>query len=253
MSAISPSAFLLLIGNELLSGRTQDKNLAFVGRRLSELGIRLTEARVIPDDSDAIIHNVNDSRRRFDYVFTTGGIGPTHDDITSAAVARAFDQPLERHPQAEQRLRAFYGSDVNDARLRMADMPAGAILVDNPLSGAPGFQIENVFVLAGIPAVMQAMFDGLADRLRHGRPILSRTLTTDRREGALAAGMRALQNRYPELTIGSYPFFSPENKGVNIVVSGTDAELLNAVIEELRELVHSLDGQVKETGMTQMG
>lgn len=247
MSASSPSAFLLLIGNELLSGRTQDKNLAFVGRRLAGLGIRLTEARVIPDDSDAIIHNVNDSRRRFDYVFTTGGIGPTHDDITSAAVARAFDRSLERHPQAEQRLRAFYGSDVNDARLRMADMPAGAILVDNPLSGAPGFQIENVFVLAGIPAVMQAMFDGLADRLQHGRPILSRTLTTDRREGELASALTALQARYPGLAIGSYPFFSAHKRGVNIVLSGVDVELLNSALAELRGVVAELGGLCEES------
>ncbi|MDZ7735299.1 MAG: competence/damage-inducible protein A [Gammaproteobacteria bacterium] len=172
---------------------TQDRNLAFIGKRLAALGISLRETRVIADDTHVIVHNVNDTRQRFDYVFTTGGIGPTHDDITAAAVAKAFGVDLERNPAAEQALRDFYDEQINEARLKMAKIPAGAELVDNPLSGAPGFQIGNVFVLAGIPSVMQAMFDVLAERLRHGAPILSRTLTTDRREGEIAAG----SDRYP--------------------------------------------------------
>lgn len=252
MSTHTPSACLLLIGNELLSGRTRDQNLAFLGERLAAIGIRLAEARVIPDEAPLIIRHVNECRQRFDYVFTTGGIGPTHDDITAAAVARAFDRPLERHPEAERRLRDFYNSELNAARLRMAEMPAGAELIDNPLSGAPGFQIENVFVLAGIPAVMQAMFDSLilANRLRHGRPILSRTLTTDRREGELAAGLTQIQERYPEICIGSYPFFTSQHKGVNIVLSGIDAGLINEAVAELRSLVASLDGRCEEQGVT---
>lgn len=242
----APTACLLLIGNELLSGRTQDKNLAFLGRRLDAMGIRLGEARVIADDTHIIVHNVNDARQRFDYVFTTGGIGPTHDDITSAAVAKAFGVALERNPDAERILRDFYGDDVNEARLKMAEMPVGAVMIENPLSGAPGFQIANVFVLAGIPSVMQAMFDGLADRLRRGAPILSRTLTTDRREGELAPGLTDLQARFPAISIGSYPFFTTRKKGVNIVLRGTDAVQINDVMNELRTLVDELGGICEE-------
>lgn len=245
-TSTNPTACLLLIGNELLSGRTQDRNLAFLGKRLAAMGIRLAEARVIADDTHIIVHNVNDARQRFDYVFTTGGIGPTHDDITAAAVAKAFGVPLERHPQAEQILRDYYGDKINEARLRMAEMPAGAKPVSNPLSGAPGFKINNVYVLAGIPSVMQAMFDSLADGLRHGRPILSRTLTTDRREGELAAGLTAIQERYPEVSIGSYPFFTTEKKGVNIVVRGVDARVLDESVNDLRALVDSLGGICEE-------
>lgn len=249
-TSTNPTACLLLIGNELLSGRTQDKNLAFLGKRLAAMGIRLAEARVIADDTHIIVHNVNDTRQRFDYVFTTGGIGPTHDDITSAAIARAFNVPLKRHPRAEQVLRDFYADSLNEARLRMADIPAGAELIDNPISGAPGFQIANVYVLAGIPSVMQAMFDALAEGLRHGEPILSRTLTTDRREGELAEGLTDIQSRYPDLSIGSYPFFTSAQKGVNIVVRGLNAELLNEAVNELRALVDALGGICEEQGET---
>lgn len=238
----SPTASLLLIGNELLSGRTQDRNLAFIGKRLAELGITLAEARVIADNTAIIVANINDCRPRFDYVFTTGGIGPTHDDITAAAVAQAFGQPLERHPAAEQVLHEFYGGQVSEARLKMAEMPAGAVPIDNPLSGAPGFQIENVFVLAGIPAVMQAMFDTLAGRLEHGAPILSRSLKTNCREGELAAGLGAIQIRYPQVAIGSYPFFNDGGYGVNLVFRGTDAVLLDQVEVELQDLVMALGG-----------
>lgn len=238
----SHTASLLLIGNELLSGRTRDRNLPFIGRRLAELGIRLAEARVIADDTATIVANINDCRQRFDYVFTTGGIGPTHDDITAAAVAKAFDQPIERHPAAEQILREFYGDEINGARLKMAEMPAGSVPIDNPLSGAPGFQIENVFVLAGIPAVMQAMFDTLAARLEHGAPILSRTLKTNCREGELAAGLSAIQIRYPQVAIGSYPFFNDDSHGVNLVFRGTEASLLDQVAHELEALVTAIGG-----------
>jgi len=242
----APTACLLLIGNELLSGRTEDRNLAFLGKRLAALGIGLLEARVIADDTDTIVHNVNDCRQRFDYVFTTGGIGPTHDDITSAAIAKAFDVPLQRHPGAEQALRDYYGEQLNAARLKMTEMPAGAVLIDNPLSGAPGFQMENVFVLAGIPSVMQAMFDALAERLRQGAPIQSRTLTTDRREGEIAERLGKIQARYPDVSIGSYPFFTAKAKGVNIVLRGTDAARTNLAVTELRELIDSLGGNCEE-------
>lgn len=238
----SPVACLLLIGNELLSGRTQDQNLAFAGRHLATLGIPLAEARVIADDTGTIVRHVNACRQQFDYVFTTGGIGPTHDDITAAAIARAFERPLERNPAAEQALRAFYGDTLNEARLKMAAMPIGAVPIDNPLSGAPGFQIDNVFVLAGIPAVMQAMFTALDGRLKRGAPIRSLTLCTDCREGELAAGLGDIQLRYPHVSIGSYPFFETGRYGVNLVLRGTEAAELEAVCTELEQLIASLSG-----------
>ncbi len=240
------TACLLLIGNELLSGRTQDQNLAYLGKRLAALGISLAEARVIADDNDTIIRHVNECRAAFDYVFTTGGIGPTHDDITAAAIAEAFGVAIERHSAAEQVLRDFYGEQLNESRLKMAHMPAGAVLIGNPLSGAPGFQIDNVFVLAGIPSVMQAMFEALAERLRHGAPILSRTLKTDRREGELATDLASLQAAYPELSIGSYPFFTSQHRGVNIVLRGTDSDRLGHAIAELCALVDKLGGHYEE-------
>lgn len=244
----SPHACLLLIGNELLSGRTQDQNLAFIGQRLAELGISLAEARVIRDDTSVIVDNVNDCRRRYDYVFTTGGIGPTHDDITAAAVAEAFGLPLQRQPRAETLLRDYYGDRITAARLKMAEMPAGALLVENPLSGAPGFQVENVFVLAGIPSVMQAMFDALTDRLRRGAPILSRTLTTDCRESELAPGLTRIQDQHADVSIGSYPFFNQAQFGVNLVLRGTDANHLARAADDVRNLIAELGGACHEGG-----
>ena len=177
LSKSSVTAALLVIGNEILCGQTRDANLAFLGERLTALGIRLDEARVVADDEDAIVAALNELRRRFDYVFTTGGIGPTHDDITAASVAKAFGRPLTLHPEAHRILQAYYKpGELNAARLRMAHTPEGAELVENPISGAPGFQVENVFVLAGIPSVMQAMFESLRHRLTGGERVLSETI-----------------------------------------------------------------------------
>lgn len=236
---------MLIIGNEILSGRTQDANLAFLGRRCDELGLLLREARVIPDEADVIIAQVNDCRARYDYVFTTGGIGPTHDDITSSTVARAFGVPLERNPEAQAALERYYEPGrLNAARLRMADIPAGARLIDNPVSGAPGFQLENVFVLPGVPAIMQAMFDGMADRLTGGAPILTESVVTDLLEGTLAADLGAIQQRFAEVSIGSYPFFRRGNLGVNLVLRATDADRLHAAATEVRAMIHALGGSV---------
>ena len=245
------SACLLLIGNELLSGRTHDQNLPFLGRRLAELGIVLAEARVIADDNATIIRHVNECRADYDYVFTTGGIGPTHDDITAAAVADAFGVEIEYNQAAEEELRRFYGERVNESRLKMAQMPAGALLVKNPHSGAPGFQMDNVFVLAGIPSVMQAMFDALAPQLRHGKPIMSRTLKTDRRESQIAAGLARIQATYPDISVGSYPFFTSRHRGVNIVLRGTDNARLDQAWHELLLLIEQLGGEC--TDMTETG
>ncbi len=235
------TACVLIIGNEILSGRTQDANLSFLGRRLNEIGIRLTEARVIPDVEPVIVETLNWARARFDYVFTTGGIGPTHDDITSACVAKAFGIPLILHPEARARLEAHYPpGQFNEARRRMAHTPQGARLIDNPVSTAPGFQVENVFVMAGIPVIMQAMFDGIAHRLSGGKPLLSRSLTLALGEGRIAKQLGALQEIYPDVEMGSYPFNREGDIGTRLVLRATEAARLDAAALELDEIVKTL-------------
>jgi molybdenum cofactor synthesis domain-containing protein len=235
------TAAALVIGNEILSGQTRDANLAFIAERLAALGIRLREARVVADETADIVAAVNDLRRRFDYVFTTGGIGPTHDDITSAAVAQAFGRPLVLHPEAHRILESYYQpGELNEARLRMAHAPEGAALVENPISGAPGFQIENVFVLAGIPAVMQAMFESLRHRLAGGAPLLSCTIVAELPEGRMAAGLGAIQAANPEVEIGSYPFHKNGRYGARLVVRSTDPERLARIGEDVAALVREL-------------
>ncbi|MBI2993954.1 MAG: competence/damage-inducible protein A [Gammaproteobacteria bacterium] len=240
-----PKACVVIIGNEILSGRTQDTNLAFLGRRCDELGILLAEARVIPDVEQTIIDHVNECRALYDYVFTTGGIGPTHDDITSASIARAFGVALERHPAAVAVLERFYEPGrLNEARLRMADIPAGATLIQNPVSGAPGFQIKNVFVLPGVPDILQAMFDGMTDRLVGGAPILTGNVVTGLFEGELALGLGAVQQRFPDVAIGSYPYFRQGRPGVNLVLRSTDRARLDAATLAVRGLIAGLGGSV---------
>src|SRR5471030_2464152 len=183
------TAALLIIGNEILSGRTQDANLSYIAKGLGGIGVRLREVRVIPDVAATIIATVNEVREKFDYVFTTGGIGPTHDDITSETIAQAFGVKWILHPEAKRLLLTHYKeSELNQARLRMAHVQEGAILIDNPVSLAPGFQIGNVFVMAGVPRIMQAMFDGVKTRLRRGAPMLSRTVRCALPEGIIAEG-----------------------------------------------------------------
>jgi molybdenum cofactor synthesis domain-containing protein len=238
------TAAVLIIGNEILSGRTRDANLPYLAVRLNEIGIRLREARVIADVEEDIVAAVNQCRSRYDYVFTTGGIGPTHDDITAASVAKAFGLPLVRNPAAVARLEAHYEPGMlNEARLRMANTPEGATLIDNPVSAAPGFQIGNVFVLAGVPSIMQAMFEGLKHRLAGGAPMLSRTVAVFLPEGAIAKGLGALQDRYPMLEIGSYPFFRQGKFGTSLVLRGTDSAVLDRAAEELRALIRELGAE----------
>lgn len=244
MAEKTVTACLLIIGNEILSGRTKDANLAFLGTRLNEIGIRLMEARVIPDVEATIVATLNEVRARFDYVFTTGGIGPTHDDITAACVAKAFGLPLTLHPEAHARLLAHYPKgELNESRLRMAHTPEGAKLIDNPVSTAPGFQIENVFVMAGIPAIMQAMFDGIVHRLVGGKPLLSRSLTLALPEGRIAKDLGALQEAYPDVEMGSYPFNRQGNFGTRLVLRATDPARLSDAAAELDRIVARLGGQ----------
>jgi molybdenum cofactor synthesis domain-containing protein len=238
------TAALVIIGNEILSGRTTDANLPYIASKLNQIGIRLMEVRVVADREDDIVAAVNACRNACTYVFTTGGIGPTHDDITAQAIAKAFGLPLERNAAALARLtRQYAPGDVNNARLSMADMPHGASLIDNPVSGAPGFQIGNVFVLAGVPSIMQAMFDGLIGRLKGGLPVLSRTVSCYLAEGTIAEGLAALQRRFPEVEIGSYPFFRARRFGTSLVLRAEDGTLLARAVEQLRALVTELGGE----------
>ncbi|MFN4281177.1 MAG: competence/damage-inducible protein A [Alphaproteobacteria bacterium] len=242
------TAAVVLIGNEILSGRTQDANLAYIAQRLNEAGVRVMEGRVVADIEADIVAAVNACRARHAYVFTTGGIGPTHDDITAAAVAKAFGRPLTLHPEALARLERHYpAGKLNDARRRMAMTPEGADLIDNPISAAPGFRVENVFVLAGVPVIMRAMVDGLLHRLTGGAPMRSRTFRTNLPEGTMAADLEALQNAYADIEIGSYPSFGrPGEQGVRIVLRGTDAARLAAAGAEFVELAAKLGGEAAE-------
>jgi molybdenum cofactor synthesis domain-containing protein len=241
------TACVVIIGNEILSGRIQDANLAFLARGLNEVGVRLTEARVVADEGAVIVAAVNEARAKFDYVFTTGGIGPTHDDITAQAIADAFGLPLILHPEARRLLEGHYPPGaLNAARLRMAMMPEGAHLLPNPISRAPGFRVENVFVLAGVPQVMQATFNELRHRLKGGARMLSRSVSCTLGEGTIARDLGALQDRYPNLEIGSYPYFRRADFGVTLVVRGTDGARIAAAIEELKALIRGLGGDPQE-------
>lgn len=238
------TAAVIVIGNEILSGRTEDANLPYLARRLEALGVRLREARVVADVEAEIVRAVNECRARYTYVFTTGGIGPTHDDITAGAVARAFGLPLVKHPLAVALLERHYPpGQLNEARLRMTQVPEGATLIDNPVSVAPGFRIANVFVMAGVPAIMRAMFDGLAHELTGGPPVRSMTVRGFVAEGAIAEGLGALQDRYGALEIGSYPFFRQGRYGASFVLRGTDASVIEAAAAELRRLIRSLGAE----------
>jgi molybdenum cofactor synthesis domain-containing protein len=243
------TAAVLLIGNELLSGRTQDSNLHFLAGRLVALGIELREARVVADEEAEIVAALDALRARYDYVFTTGGIGPTHDDITADSVGKAFGVPVRHDPRAVRILEESYkgrGLELNEARLRMARIPEGGELVLNPVSAAPGFRLGNVFVLAGVPAIMRAMFESLAPTLRTGPKVAARTISVHLPEGTIAAGFRALQEAYPAVQMGSYPFYRQERYGADLVLRSSDRASLDAAADELKALLVSLGGEPVE-------
>ena len=246
MPEATVTAALVVIGNEILSGRTKDANVAYLARQLTALGIQLAEVRMVRDEERMIIAAVNTLRASHDYVFTTGGIGPTHDDITCEAVARAFNRPYRLHPEAKRILERFYegtGRELNEARLRMAHTPEGAVLIENPVSGAPGFRVENVHVLAGIPAVMRAMFESAAPMLKGGRTVRSREIAVLLGEGDVAARLEALQERYPALEIGSYPFVRDGAFGTTLVLRGTDEGEIARASDELCTVLREIGGE----------
>jgi molybdenum cofactor synthesis domain-containing protein len=241
MTASDPAAAVLIIGDEILSGRTQDVNLAFIARYLAAFGIPVREARVVPDIPDEIVGAVNVLRSKYTYLFTTGGIGPTHDDITADCVAKAFGVEISENSEALAMLGTRYKQeDLNAARRRMARIPHGATLIPNAVSTAPGFQIGNVFVMAGIPAVMQSMMDTVGPRLQRGRPLLSKSLTVFVGEGMIAAGLAAAQKRYSDLPMGSYPFVRDGKYGTTLVVRGVDPGRLDEAFAALEVMVGEL-------------
>ena len=236
MTVKEVTAAFVIIGNEILSGRTKDANLNYLATFLNERGIQLREVRVIPDITATIVETVNELRAKFDYLFTSGGIGPTHDDITSASIAAAFGTEVYRHPDAEKVLFDQYvPEDRTPARMKMADVPRGATLIDNPVSKAPGFRIENVFTLAGVPKIFQAMLDELAADLVGGEPVKSVTVTTNLGEGVVAEGLEVIQNDYPDMDIGSYPFFRSGVFGTSLVMRSTSEDDLESAAEKLNE------------------
>ncbi|MGE4062273.1 MAG: competence/damage-inducible protein A [Rhodospirillaceae bacterium] len=238
MSA-APTACVLIIGDEILSGRTQDANLKYFASRFAELGVRLKEARVIPDDADVIVDTLNAARMRYSYVITTGGIGPTHDDITVSCVARAFGRQVIRHAEVVRRMTAYFGDRLNDARLKMAEVPDGpdVSLIESEATIAPGFRIENVFVLAGVPSIAQAMFEALVPQLQRGAPMLSGNVGSAVREGDIAAGLTDIQNRYPHVAIGSYPSMRSGGFHTSIVARSTDRAEIEKVLAEVVDLM----------------
>ncbi len=237
------TACVLTIGDEILSGRTRDANLAYIATHLNRIGIQVREARVIPDVEEVIVATLNEVRARYDYVFTTGGIGPTHDDITADAVAKAFGVGISHHLEAMKILEAHYrqtGAEFTAARKRMARLPEGATMIDNPVSKAPGFQIGNVFVMAGVPMVMQVMMDSLTGRLEGGATMLSRTVSGQIGEGTIAERLGELQSRHPDVGIGSYPYYRGKIFGTSIVMRSVDSSELDLVAGEVAALMREL-------------
>lgn len=232
----NPTAAMLVIGDEILSGRTRDANMHHLAGQLTDHGIDLREVRIVSDDRSAIVAAVRALSQAYDNVFTSGGIGPTHDDITADAIAAAFDTPIDVRADARALLEAHYartGSDLNEARLRMARIPDGAALIENPVSTAPGFTLGNVHVMAGVPSIFQAMVASVLPTLTGGAPLVSRTLRIDRGEGDIAGPLGTLAQAHPGLSFGSYPFQQDGRFGANVVIRGTDPAQVDAALAAL--------------------
>lgn len=232
----NPTAAMLVIGDEILSGRTRDSNMHHLAGQLTEAGIDLCEARMVADDPQAIIAAVQALSGQYAHVFTSGGIGPTHDDITADCIAEAFGRSIDVRDDARAILATHYaksGTELNQARLRMARIPEGAMLIDNPVSAAPGFQVENVYVMAGVPSVFHAMVASVLPGLTGGAPLISKTLRVDRGEGDIAGPLGELAQAYPDLSMGSYPFQKDGKYGAHLVIRGTDVARIDAALAKL--------------------
>ena len=235
-----PTATMIVIGNEVLSGRTQDKNIGWVAEKFTENGIKLLEARIISDDEDVIASAVRDLSEKVDYVFTSGGIGPTHDDITTESIAKAFDVPVIQNQEALRRLKEHYkgtGIELNSARLKMADIPKGAKLVDNPVSAAPGYNINNVFVMAGVPKIMQAMLDGILTNIKGGSRIVSISIGCKIGEGNLAQELQRIETSENDIEIGCYPWFKSGVIGTNVVIRSLNKESCSRAAKKVKDFI----------------
>tara|TARA_Y100000590_G_scaffold227802_1_gene257079 strand:+ start:637 stop:1374 length:738 start_codon:yes stop_codon:yes gene_type:complete len=232
---------LIVIGNEILSGRTEDKNIGYVAKRLSEVGIRLSEVRIVPDIKEEIISSVTHCSNLYDYVFTTGGIGPTHDDITSESVSAAFGLKNILNEEAYKLLLNHYGDKkkINESRIRMAYMPEGCSLIKNSVSKAPGFKINNVMVLAGVPLVMQAMFESALSKLPAGLPVKSIEIDAKLPEGAIAEGLEKIQNKFSDVEIGSYPYYTEGKAGTVLVLSSVEGLQLEKAVKDVKLLIET--------------
>ena len=244
-------AAILIIGNEILSGRTQDVNINFIAKELVKLGIRLKQVVIIQDVHAEIIMHVNQLRANYDYVFTTGGIGPTHDDITTECIAKAFGQELALNKDAFAVMEIYYkqlnaSKERFETSLKMAHLPINARLIDNPISAAPGYIVENVYVMAGIPNIMQAMFNNIKQQLIGGSVVKSLNLSAYIGESVIAKQLTNLQNKYNSVEIGSYPFKKNEKWGTSLVLSSIDNEMLKLALQEIKELVQSYNAEIIE-------
>ena len=239
-SSKSVTACVLIIGNEILSGRTQDINLNYISKTLGKWGIQIREARVIPDVEENIIETLNSVRKHYDYVFTTGGIGPTHDDITAVCIAKAFNKPVVRHPDIEARINTSPAPpEVMESRLLMARVPEGAELIDNPTGGPQGFFIENVYVMAGIPRVMQAMLASLEGSLNSGDVVHSFSIRAYLGESQISEPLGKVQDEFSDLDIGSYPFLAEDRYGTMLVIRGTNPEDIQNAADAIKEIILS--------------
>jgi len=232
------TASIVIIGNEILSGRTQDENTQFLSKWLNKLGVRVIEVRVISDDENTIVNCINELRKKYNYVFTTGGIGPTHDDITSKSIAKAFGVIYKYHDEAYNILKKYYkNTNFNDGRKRMAKMPEKCSLIYNPSSGAPGFTMENVYCLPGVPSILKSMLGGLENKIIGGKKILSETINLRTVESEIAHSLEEIQKKFDKVEIGSYPFFRSGNVGVSIVARSTEKRELNNCVGEIIDFV----------------
>ena len=232
------SAAIIIIGNEILSGRTQDVNVVNISKWLNPLGVRLEEVRVIPDKEDIIIKTINEIRKKFTYIFTTGGIGPTHDDITSQSIAKAFNVSYGYHKEAYKILEKYYGKGkFNEGRKKMAKLPDKAKLIFNPSSTAPGFIIDNVYCLPGVPSILKSMLGGLKNKIVGGKKILSKTINLRTVESEIALSLKKIQNKFNTVEIGSYPFFKQGKIGVSIVIRSTEEDLISDCYKDIENFV----------------
>ena len=239
----NPTACIIIIGNEILSGRTIDTNKNYLCKQLHLLGIDVIEARVIKDDIKQIVYTVNETRKKYDYIFTTGGIGPTHDDLTSFSIAKAFKVKLVKDKKAIKILEKYYSSmekPLNEAREKMAFIPQGSELLYNPITKAAGFKIKNVFVMAGIPEIMMAMFKNIVRKIKHGIPEVSKTILINLPESVIAKDLAKVQNQFNDVDIGSYPFYNEKKRGVNIVLKSKNKIQIKEASKKIRDFIKLL-------------